>query len=72
MASNDALFNALNFEMETAMLLGLGTALGHHCASVSLVVYNRVTEQGLENATQAMSELIDQVLSCAVFDEAAC
>ncbi len=51
----------LNFEMETAMIYGLGRVLGHRCGSISLVVYNRHTQQGCDY-DQAMPELIQQTL----------
>jgi uridine phosphorylase len=54
---------ALNFEMETAMIYGLGRVLGHDCGSLSLAVYNRHTQEGLADQYQAMSELIQKVLN---------
>ena len=53
---------ALNFEMETAMIYGLGRVLGHQCGSLSLAVYNRHTQAGLADQYQAMAELIERVL----------
>ncbi len=52
----------LNFEMETAMLYGLGRALNHRCGSISLAVYNRQTQQQIAYK-QAMPEFIEQCLT---------
>jgi uridine phosphorylase len=51
-----------NFEMETAGAYGLASVLGHRCASVSLVVANRITKQFSRNAEKAMMDLIALVL----------
>ena len=58
---NDA--RVKNFEMETAMLLGLGGFLGHRCASVSLAVVNRITEKALAHPKAAMHDFIGRVLN---------
>ncbi len=52
----------LNFEMETATILALGRLLGHHCASVSTVVANRVTGQFSDNVTRAVEGMIEHII----------
>ena len=47
------------------MIYGLGRVLGHRCGSISLVVYNRHTQQSCEY-DQAMPELIQQTLEYLV------
>jgi uridine phosphorylase len=69
---NDSIFSAvkdwswsservLNFEMETAMLLALGRVLGHECGSISLAVYNRITQASCDVSAR-MPEMIENVL----------
>jgi uridine phosphorylase len=52
---------ALNFEMETAMIYGLGGVLGHECGSISLIVYNRHTQASCTD-TGVMQATIKKVL----------
>lgn len=42
-------FKIMNFEMETAGLLGLGGLLGHRCMSLSVVLANRITGEFVAN-----------------------
>ncbi|PHQ79167.1 MAG: phosphorylase [Coxiella sp. (in: Bacteria)] len=49
----------LNFEMETAPILALGHLLGHHCASLSTVVANRVTHEFSKDTDAAVTQLIE-------------
>ncbi len=51
-----------NFEMETSALFGLGSALGHQCATVCAIIGNRVTMQFSKNYKKAVDKLIDTVL----------
>lgn len=51
-----------NFEMETSALFGLGTALGHNCATVCAIIGNRVTMQFSKDYKKAVDKLIDAVL----------
>ena len=51
-----------NFEMETSALFGLGSALGHQCATVCAIIGNRVTMQFSKNYKKAVDKLIDIVL----------
>ena len=53
----------LNFEMETAAILGLGKLLGHRCASISTVAANRVTQQFSKDVSQAVGTMIETCLS---------
>lgn len=52
----------LNFEMETAAILALGRLLGHHCASISTVAANRVTQQFSKDVSQAVESMIETCL----------
>ncbi len=52
---------ALNFEMETAMIYGLGGVLGHDCGSISLIVYNRHTQASCTDIS-VMQATIKKVL----------
>jgi uridine phosphorylase len=52
---------ALNFEMETAMIYGLGRVLGHDCGSLSLIVYNRHTQESCTDVS-VMQQVIADVL----------
>lgn len=47
-----------NFEMETSAMYGLASILGHHCASVNLIVANRITKQFSHNYEKALMDLI--------------
>ncbi len=51
-----------NYEMESSALFGLGTALGHHCSTVCLVVANREANSFLADHHSAMDKLITTVL----------
>ena len=58
-------FNGLritNFEMETAGLLGLATALGHEAGSCSVLLANRATGEFSADPAAAVERLIDVVL----------
>ena len=59
-------FTVANFEMETAMILGLGAALGHRCVSLSTAVFNRVTEQVIDDLSTSITPLIKDVLQSLV------
>jgi uridine phosphorylase len=47
-----------NFEMETSAMYALASILGHHCASVNLIVANRITKQFSPNYEKALMDLI--------------
>ncbi|MDA0309415.1 MAG: nucleoside phosphorylase [Bacteroidetes bacterium] len=51
-----------NFEMETSGLYGLGSALGHRCASICMVMANRSEKKINPSPKQSMSNLIGYVL----------
>lgn len=51
-----------NFEMETSALFGLGSALGHNCATVCAIIGNRVTKQFSKDYKKTVDKLIDTVL----------
>ncbi len=51
-----------NFEMETSALFGLGSALGHNCATVCAIIGNRVTLQFSKDYKKAIEKLVDTVL----------
>jgi uridine phosphorylase len=51
-----------NFEMETSALFGLGSALGHNCATVCAIIGNRVTMKFSKDYKKAVEKLIDTVL----------
>lgn len=55
-----------NFEMETAAILGLGKLLGHYCASLSLVMFNRITEESIKKPQEKMNQLISRVLQLII------
>ena len=38
-------YRITNFEMETSAIYGLGSALGHHCLSLSAIVANRISKE---------------------------
>lgn len=59
-------FSVQNLEMETAMILGLGAALGHRCASLSTVVFNRVSEQVVGNLSACIDTMIEKALQIVV------
>ncbi|WP_133127449.1 nucleoside phosphorylase [Legionella nagasakiensis] len=52
----------LNFEMETAGILGLGQLLGHRCISVSVTIANRITGEFAENIQKQVEHLIIKAL----------
>lgn len=56
--------NAMNLEMETAGLLGLGELMGHQCASVSVVLANRTTGEFVDNVQAHIEHLIRKALQC--------
>lgn len=52
----------VNFEMETADIFGLGSALGHACCSISTVLANRTQGQFIDDAQKAVSDMIQWAL----------
>lgn len=54
---------ALNFEMETAAIYGLGQLLGHHCCSISAIVANRETNKFSTNHNLLINKMIETVLA---------
>lgn len=64
MATFDARnLQAVNFEMETAAMYGLGKILGHHCCSISMVVDNRVTNTMSRNIDADIDHMIKHTLA---------
>ncbi|MCC6599172.1 MAG: nucleoside phosphorylase [Crocinitomicaceae bacterium] len=51
-----------NFEMETSALYGLGKLLGHKCATVCVIIANRMRKEYMEDYTPAVDSLIRTVL----------
>lgn len=51
-----------NFEMETSGIYGMGSVLGHHCLSASLIVANRATGEFSAHHEKALEKLIVRVL----------
>jgi uridine phosphorylase len=51
-----------NFEMETAGIFALGVLMGHHTASLNLVVANRASGQMLQNPDEGMADAIELLL----------
>lgn len=56
-------YKVTNLEMETAAILGLGKALGHQCASLSVVLANRNAKVFAQNATELVEHLIETGLA---------
>ncbi|RUR15216.1 nucleoside phosphorylase [Legionella septentrionalis] len=56
-------YQVLNFEMETAGILGLGRLLGHHCLSISVIIANRVTGVFASDIKATVEEFIEKALS---------
>lgn len=52
-----------NYEMETSGIYALGKILGHNCATICLIVANRVTKRFSTQYKPKMNELIAQVLT---------
>lgn len=52
----------INFEMETAAILGLGALLGHHCLSLSVAVANRQTGAFVSDVHVCVDDLIKKAL----------
>ena len=52
----------VNFEMETSSLYGLGRMLGHHAASICVVLANRATGEYSRNVSQDVEAMIRYVL----------
>lgn len=50
-----------NFEMETAGILGLSKYFDFDACSVSLILANRIKNEFLNNADEAMNKMIDEV-----------
>ncbi|GGI77881.1 nucleoside phosphorylase [Legionella impletisoli] len=55
-------YKVLNFEMETAGILGLGRLFGHRCLSLSVVLANRMTGEFSEQVNEKVVGLIDKAL----------
>lgn len=51
-----------NYEMETSGIYALGKILGHNCATICLIVANRVTKRFSTQYKPKMNELIEQVI----------
>lgn len=51
-----------NFEMETSAMFGLAKILGHHCASVNLIVANRINKNFSKDYKTGMNNMIKLVL----------
>ena len=51
-----------NFEMETSAMFGLAKILGHHCASVNLIVANRITKTFSKDYHTSLDVMIETVL----------
>lgn len=51
-----------NFEMETSAIYGLGSAMGHHCLSLSAIVANRISKEFSKDGALAVEHLIKQSL----------
>jgi uridine phosphorylase len=56
----------LNFEMETATILGLGGLLGHRCLSIAVVLAHRLNETFSQNPDLLVEEMIEQGLQLLV------
>lgn len=52
----------INFEMESAAIAGLSSMLGHHAATICLIIANRVTGEALPEYQSNMSQLIRYTL----------
>lgn len=52
-----------NFEMESSALFALGSALGHHCATICLGIANRPNNQFSKGYQNEMNELIAYTLN---------
>lgn len=52
----------LNFEMETSSLYALGNALGHHCASISVAITQRIQGEMSKHPTADVENLISVML----------
>ena len=52
-----------NFEMESSGIFGLSRMLGHRAVSVNLILANRLDKQFHPDPAQAMSSMIEHVLS---------
>ncbi|MFN8286189.1 MAG: nucleoside phosphorylase [Chitinophagales bacterium] len=55
-------FRITNLEMETAAIYGLGKILGHRCASLNVILANRVTHEFSSDPKRAVEKVIDEVL----------
>lgn len=58
----------INFEMETAAILGLGELLGHRCVSLSVVVANRATGEFIGDIKTSVERFLVKALQqiCAL------
>ncbi len=52
----------LNFEMESAAILGLGRLLSHQCCSISVIVGNRITEEKSHDIEGVIASMIEKAL----------
>lgn len=62
---SDYRFNDLritNFEMETSAMFGLASILGHHCASVNVIVANRVRKEFSKDYKKSLNLMIETTL----------
>jgi uridine phosphorylase len=54
--------NVINFEMETAGILGMGQLMGHKCISLSAIIANRVHKTFATDFQKCVEELIEKAL----------
>lgn len=54
---------ALNFEMETSGMYGLGKILGHQCLSISTVINNRLQKTVTTDMDSAVNNMIQKALA---------
>lgn len=47
-----------NFEMETSAMFGLASILGHHCASVNVIVANRIKQEFSKDYKTSLGNMI--------------
>ena len=56
-------YKVTNYEMESAAVTGLGTLLGHHAATICLIIANRITGGASADYHGRMQSLISYVLN---------
>lgn len=54
--------SVLNFEMETAAILGLGQLLGHRCLSIATVLAHRCKDSFVDNVDMYVDKMIEKGL----------